>query len=359
VTDLRPDQADLADDLADLSETRASRSDVHDIPAPPLGLLRRSRDALICVGVCVLLLLAFEGASVRSAGHDMERGWQRSLVLVIGTPAGWLSDQSGLGALKARALAWERSGHTSSGPGGFTADRGATRVVAPVTPDAIDPRTLGKASPAPRPLRTVLVTGDSMSQPLDAELARAFAKAGDVKVVRDPHLGTGVSLPDVLDWGREAVDQVAERHADAVVMFMGANEGFPLSVAGHDVACCAPAWTAAYANRVRQMMNTYRRAGAARVYWLTLPAPRDPARQTISRAVNAAILAAAQPYLAQVRVVDLTAPLTPGGRYRDAIDGRIVREHDGVHLNDAGSAIAMDVVLNALRADWPGRVPPG
>ena len=72
------------------------------------------------------------------------------------------------------------------------------------------------------------------------------------------------------------------------------------------------------------MMNTYRRGGRARVYWLTLPAPRDEDRQEIARAVNAAIEVAAQPYRAQVRVLDMDELFTPGGRYRDAmeVDGR-------------------------------------
>jgi lysophospholipase L1-like esterase len=331
-------------------------TDVHDIPAPPLGRLRRSRDALICVGVCVLLLIAFEGASVRRTGQDMAHGWQRSLVLVVGTPAGWLSDRSGLGAVKDRVLAWERTDRgTGAGRGGFAADRGAVRAAAPVSPDAIDPGALGAKPAPPAPLRTVLVTGDSMSQPLDAELARAFAQAGGdaAKVVRDPHLGTGISQTDLLDWGGEAVAQVHDRRPDAVVMFIGANEGFPLPVAGHDVDCCTAAWAAAYANRARQMMDTYRRAGAARVYWLTLPAPRDPRRQTVSRAVNAAVKVAAQPWPGQVRIVDLDPPLTPGGRYRDSVGDQIVREHDGVHLNAAGARIALRAVLDRMRADWP------
>jgi lysophospholipase L1-like esterase len=356
---------DLHDDLQRMGDDDPDEQALHAIPAPPLGRLRRSRDALICVGVCVLLLLAFEGASIRRTGQDMRHGWQRSLVLVAGTPAGWLSDQTGLGAVKDRVLAWERSDRgvgAGSGGGGFAASAGAgaaAQRVPPVAPDAIDPRALGARPAAPPPLRRVLITGDSMSQPLDAVLARAFARAGGAKVVRDPHIGTGISQSDLLDWGAEAVQQVRADRPDAVVMFIGANEGFPLPAGGRDVACCGAPWAAAYANRVRQMMSTYRRAGAARVYWLTLPAPRDPRRQAVSRAVNAAVAVAAQPWPGQVRVVDLDPVLTPGGRYQDAVGGRIVREHDGVHLNEDGSQIALRAVLDRMRADWPapGEVP--
>jgi len=52
----------------------------------------------------------------------------------------------------------------------------------PVTADAFDPAELGIAGPKPVQLHTLLVTGDSMSMPLDLVLARALAGKG-VKVV--------------------------------------------------------------------------------------------------------------------------------------------------------------------------------
>jgi uncharacterized protein len=122
------------------------------------------------------------------------------------------------------------------------------------------------------------------------------------------------------------------------------------------VQCCGVDWAAVYANRVRQMMSTYRRGGAARVYWITVPTPRDPKRLPIERSVNAAIGVAAQPWRAQVDVVDTIPIFTPGDRYRDAmpIDGvdTLVRESDGIHLNQRGASLLADVMLERLRADF-------
>jgi hypothetical protein len=200
------------------------------------------------------------------------------------------------------------------------------------------------------------VTGDSLSMPLDAELARRLSGDG-VKVERDPHVGTGISKTGLSDWGELATKQAREVEPDAVVVFIGANEGFALpGPGGKDVDCCGPGWAAQYAYRARSMIDTYRRGGAARVYWLTVPAPRDADRARVIRAVDAAIAVAAEPYRAQARVLDMSALFTPGFRYRDAMEvegrRRLVREPDGIHLNDAGAALAADAVEGALARDF-------
>jgi lysophospholipase L1-like esterase len=337
---------------------------VPSIPAPPTGRHLAARDALICIGLCALLLLCFEGRSMRHSGEEMRAGWERSLVLAVGRPAGAFSDALGLADVKDKLVGWVHPDEALSGPGGFDSQSVSATVsgVPPVTPDAFDPRALGARPAAPRPLRTVLVTGDSLSQPLDARVARAFSKSGrGVKVVRDSRIGTGISQSDLVDWGQLAVDQVAKRRPDGVVVFMGANEGFAMRSGARTVKCCGPPWAAEYASRVRQVMDTYRQRGAARVYWLNLPMPRDGARQQIARSVNAAIAVAAEPYRAQVRVLDMAALFTPAGRYRDAMDvggqRRIVRESDGIHINGEGADVALAPVLAALRADFGARVP--
>jgi hypothetical protein len=325
----------------------------------PTGRTLRARDGLICVFVAILLLLVLKGQSVRSAGEKMDPGFERSVVLAVGHPAGWIADRFGVHDDVSRLTASLSPDPPLNGPGGFddtaTATGAKAGAVQPVSPDAFDPVTVGAKPVVVPKLSTLLVTGDSLSQPLDTELAQRLAPLG-IKTDREVHLGTGISKSALLDWGRESTSQVKHDNPDAIVFFLGANEGFPLTVAGKSVSCCGPAWAAAYATRARQMMNTYRQDGSARVYWLTLPGQRDPARQEIARSVNAAIYVAAQPYRAQVRVLDMTSLFTPGGKYRAAmpIGGKetIVRRPDGIHLNEAGAALAAQVVIARLKADF-------
>ncbi len=336
------------------------------------GRTLRARDALMCVFVAAILLLLIEGASIRNSGKKMDAGIQRSVVLAVGHPAGWLADQLPLAAAADNlTAALSPDDDLSGGPGGFNsapvgggpvqvageaAGGGEGGAAAPITTDSFDPAELG-VKPKPLPaLKNLLVTGDSLAQPLDVQLARNLADDG-VATTRDVHLGTGISKTDLVDWGLLSNKQVEEKKPDAVIMFMGANEGFPFPAAGGgSVQCCSAQWAVTYATRARRMMQTYRRDGDARVYWLTLPMPRDPLRQKTARAVNAAIAVAAQPYRSHVRVLDMTDVFTPGGRYRAAmtVGGRqtLVREPDGIHLNEAGARVALDIVLERLRADF-------
>jgi uncharacterized protein len=329
----------------------------------PTGRRLRARDAIVCVFVAVVLLVLLEGQSIRTSGDRMEPGVERTVVRAVGAPTGWLADRLPLADAVHSATAWlSPDEQLAGGAGAFQTppagvDAAASRGggAAPITEEAFDAAALGEQPKRLAKLGTLLVTGDSLAQPLDVELARRLASSG-VRTIRDAHLGTGISKSDLVDWGQLSALQVRERRPDAVVMFLGANEGFPLPApGGRQLQCCGPAWAAQYATRARTMMQTYRRRGAARVYWLTLPLPRDPARQKIARAVNAAILVAAQPFRAQVRVLDMTGLFTPAG-YRAAmpIGGRntIVRRPDGIHLNDAGSRLAADVVVSRLRGDF-------
>ena len=332
------------------------------MPSPPAGRRLSARHALIVVFLAAALLLLFEGSSIRQAGEEMEPGLARELTLAIGEPAGWLSDRIPFDDWTDEALAFlEDQGVGEAG--GFDS-AGTARVaggVPPVPPSSFDPGELGARPTPPGELGTLLVTGDSLSMPLDVVLARQLADT-DVEVERDPHVGTGISKSGLVDWGRLSTEQTAELEPDAVVVFIGANEGFELPAAdGSQIQCCGPDWAAEYAFRARRMMNTYRRGGRARVYWLTLPAPRETDRQRIARAVNAAIEVAAQPYRAHVRVLDMEALFTPGGRYRAAmtVGGRpqIVREPDGIHLNARGAELTADAVLEAVEQDFAKALP--
>jgi uncharacterized protein len=304
-------------------------------------------DAVKAVTLTTLLLLIFAGGSVREAADELKPGLGRDIVKAIGEPAGWVADKLPFAETRRDLTSWLSPDEQLSG-GGFEAGA-ANAGRAPVTPQA--PTT-------PQPLDRLLVTGDSLSTPLDIEIARKLADQGaGVQVTRDPHLATGISNTGLVDWGELSAGQAANDDPDAVVLFIGANEGYPMpGDNGAQVSCCGADWEAIFRSRVSQMMDNYLEGGVERIYWLTVPTQRDPARKPIADAVNRAIAEAAADHGDSVRVIDLVPTFTPGDSYRDSIeiDGEdtIVRESDGIHLNEEGSSVAADLVLEAIDQDF-------
>jgi lysophospholipase L1-like esterase len=194
----------------------------------------------------------------------------------------------------------------------------------------------------------LLATGDSMIQIVDSFLAQRLPP---VAVRSDARISTGISKPALLDWNRHSRAQVTRIRPDLTVVFLGANDGFPL--AGRD--CCGLPWIAEYARRAREMMRTYARGGRGRVYWLLLPAPRSGFFKQVYPAVNTALRQAAAGLEDDVRIVELDRVFTPRGRYRASmrVGGKRVRvrQRDGIHLSTAGAALAAELVAQAVRQD--------
>ena len=316
----------------------------------------RARQAVFVVLMVALLLALFEGPSILHAGERMT-GLGGRIIRSIGRPAAHTSERLELADVTHDATGFlAPSQNLGSTGGGFagSAASSSTGQVPVVTPEAFDPATLGLPAPAKLRLHTLLVTGDSMSMPLDSDLAQLLV--AHVHVIEDPHIGTGISNSQIVDWGKLSASQVKNDRPDAVVVFIGANEGFPMAApGGRQVSCCSARWAAIYAQRVRIIANTYRQSGRARVYWITLPDQREAARQVIARVVNAAIAVGVQPWAAQVRLLDSVPIFTPHG-YRDAMPisgtNTIVRESDGIHLNEAGSKLLASYVLTDLKRDF-------
>lgn len=305
-------------------------------------------DAVKAVTLSAVLLLIFAGGSVRHAADELKPGIGRDIVRAVGKPAGWISDQLPFSDTRRDLTSWLSPNQELTGQGfqaGGTSPGKSASVLPPVPT-------------SPQPLDRLLVTGDSLSTPLDIEIARKLADQGtSVQVTRDPHLATGISNTGLVDWSRLSTTQAENDDPDAAVLFIGANEGYPMPGAnGAQVNCCGPQWEAIFRSRVSQMMSNYLRGGVQRIYWLTVPTQRDPARRPIADDVNQAIEEAAASFGPAVRVVDLRPRFTPGDTYRDSIDinGKqtIVRESDGIHLNEAGSSVAADLVLAAIDRDF-------
>ncbi len=202
----------------------------------------------------------------------------------------------------------------------------------------------------------LLATGDSEIQGIDSDLASSLRGQLGARVISEAHISSSISGSFFFNWPARAPQQARADHPDITVMYLGGNEGFPLTASdGKKVPCCGSEWVHAYSEQVRGMMAAYLRGGAGRVYWFTLPTPRSDALARVLRAVNPAIFAAAATFATGVRVVDIRPLFTPGGRFRFSmtVHGRpvVVREPDGYHLSIAGNRLATSLVVHDMRQD--------
>ena len=195
----------------------------------------------------------------------------------------------------------------------------------------------------------VLATGDSMIQYVDVHLKRRLRR--QARVPSDAKVSTGISKSSLLNWPRYARNQSARFRPRVVVMFLGANDGFPM----RGRRCCAKHWSRKYARRVGKTMDAYLRGGARHVYWLQLPQAREGFFRRAYPAVNRGIRLATRRRRKAVDAVPLNEFFAPRGRYRDVMRYRgrnvRVRQSDGIHLSSAGAAIAARLVARRIRRD--------
>ncbi len=201
----------------------------------------------------------------------------------------------------------------------------------------------------------LLAAGDSEMQEVD-DFLRSDLSSDGVRVTEDARISTGLTNSFFFNWPAHAVRQAASLRPDVTVIFMGGNEGFPIhDPRGRLVGCCGADWSAGYALLVEEMMRSYLRGQAGRVYWFLLPTPRQRNFQSTFDGVNAGIRIAARRFPGRVGLIDANAFFTPGDRYRDYMvyrgHGFVIHESDGVHLSTAANEIAASLVAARLRAD--------
>jgi hypothetical protein len=225
----------------------------------------------------------------------------------------------------------------------LAASLGALALAAPAAP---------AMQPSPAPPR-ILITGDSMIMYTDALLRRTLHAQDEARVVVARHVATGLAKPWLLEWHKHAALQMRRHRPETVIASMGANDIHPIGRA----ACCGPAWAARYAARIERLARAWKRGGARRVYWLTLPIQAHARLEPLFSGVNAAVERARG-----IRVIDVRPIVNPGGLYHHELEvapGVIqqIRYEDGVHLWWPGARLVAEAVIARLRLDGALRRP--
>jgi lysophospholipase L1-like esterase len=303
------------------------------------------------LGVVVIALLVaaiFNSAAMVRAGEGMKPGATRDVVLAVAEPIDSVAGATGLD-LPRRGFdaAFGQESKTASGTELEEGSAGILRR------RASDDGSESWPEPTPsRPLK-VLVTGDSEADLVGLRLNDLDTR-GLLDIETVARNGTALTNPGFFNWELNAEQEIERVDPDAVVMLIGANDGFNVTVDGEVHGPATPGWEEEFARRVAVVMRTFAGIGERPVYWVPPPTARDETFNEIYESENRAVERAAKS-VTGARYVDVYSTINDG-EYTDRVrvDGRLVigRQSDGIHFNRDGALIPARMVFDALARDF-------
>jgi uncharacterized protein len=274
-----------------------------------------------------------------------------SHALFLDRPRQWLEDRAGNGEKPVASVLLPTATTAVPSPT-------ATTVVGPATTASTVPVVPPRRVPTPATPVKVLMAGDSLIGNISQAEGRLVADNPLVKLRTDLQVGTGLSRPDVLDWGAELSSTLAADDADVVILSFGANDDQPLrDPTGTVHALFSEAWAREYTRRVAAIMDLASDGGRRTVVWIGL-APERPERLNQAKDTFNAAARDQAVLRTDVHYVDLVSQFGGGdGSYSDTVtlpDGTIVnaRDRDGVHLSHDGANLLAPILWQTFAPEW-------
>lgn len=336
-------------------EPIGGQPNVHDPAHPGIGdpedprLTMPAGRVFLVVLIALLTAAIFNADAMVRAGEGMKLGTTRDITLSVARP---LADVTGFLQLDEPRKGFDAAfGQESKTASGTELETGSKAILKKKAKREAKPVW---RQPTPAEPLDVLVTGDSEADLVGLKMADL--NTDDLLTVDTvARNGTALTNPGFFNWELNAQQEMSSRDPDAVVMLIGANDGFNVEVDGELFAPGTPEWETEFARRVAVVMKTLSGDGKRPVYWVPPPTARDQTYNEIYRSQNRAVALAAES-VEGARYVDIFSTIG-NGRYSDDIevDGRKVlgRQSDGIHFNREGAEVPAGLVLAAMAKDYP------
>lgn len=211
-------------------------------------------------------------------------------------------------------------------------------LVAPPVAEVASPAAIARVAHTGRV--RVGVFGDSFGVGVWEALDHQLPREAGFDVLRFAKEATGFTQYYRLNLEDRAREQLAADPVDVAVICFGANDAVPFYNAGHELPLMSDGWKKVVGERIDRFVAVARSTGAT-VYWLGLPAMRDPQLDGAISAMNAFYAEHMQrlnvPFL-ETR----SQSVDEQGRYAaylpDAKTGarKLMRTNDGLHMIGIG-----------------------
>lgn len=221
------------------------------------------------------------------------------------------------------------------------------------TPDAIAAAQLPIALDAND---RVLLVGDSLMQGLAPHLITNLKRKYKVESMDLSKHSTGLTYPAFFDWPATVEDAFELEDYSVVIVFLGANDPWDMTIHGRYIRFGSEPWAAVYRERVARIINTAA-AHRARLVWLGVPPLGREDLIGKAATLNAiyAEEAAKMPLFARFVATDptLTADGSSFTKFLELPDrgSVMVRTDDGVHFTTQGHRLLASLTLTQFGAE--------
>jgi len=220
------------------------------------------------------------------------------------------------------------------------------------TPDAI------AAAQGPIPLGAddrILLVGDSLMQGLAPHLITNLKRKYKVEAMDLSKHSTGLTYPAFFDWPATVEDAFELEDYSVVIVFLGANDPWDMTIQGRYIRFGSEPWAAVYRERVARIINTAA-AHRARLVWLGVPPLGREDLVGKAPKLNAIYAEEADKMPLFARFVPTDATLTADGssftKFLELPDlgSVMVRTDDGVHFTTQGHRLLANLTLTQFGA---------
>ncbi len=220
------------------------------------------------------------------------------------------------------------------------------------TPDAI------AAAQGPIPLGAddrILLVGDSLMQGLAPHLITNLKRKYKVEAMDLSKHSTGLTYPAFFDWPATVEDAFELEDYSVVIVFLGANDPWDMTIQGRYIRFGSEPWAAVYRERVARIINTAA-AHRARLVWLGVPPLGREDLVGKASKLNAIYAEEADKMPLFARFVPTDATLTADGssftKFLELPDlgSVMVRTDDGVHFTTQGHRLLANLTLTQFGA---------
>ncbi|MFA5743093.1 MAG: DUF459 domain-containing protein [Candidatus Paceibacterota bacterium] len=218
-----------------------------------------------------------------------------------------------------------------------------------------------KFEPPAKPYR-FLIVGDSLvavAGGFGDIIEQKLVAFSETAVLRKGKVSSGLSRPDYFDWNKEAETAILSFNPNIAIVMMGTNDAqsFEIMRDGKKqaIAYGTSQWDEEYLLRAKSFINKFTNRGII-LYWIGLPAMRDPAYAERIKHVSELQNNAVQ-LDTMAKFISAEKLMSAGGNaYQPFMADqqgimRATRNPDGIHLSYFGGTILVEKILNELKKD--------